>query len=50
MVATAADLADRVTIQMSKIRGSELTSSYDEEEAALLLALDWARTNSPTRA
>ncbi len=49
MVATTGDLADPVIIHRSKARGAELTSSsYEEEKAALLLALDWARVNCPT--
>ncbi len=48
MVATRGDPADPEIIHMSKARGVELTSSYEEEKAALLLALDWARANCPT--
>ncbi len=48
MVATVVDLANPLIIHMSKARGAELTSSYEEEKAALLLALDWARANCPT--
>ncbi len=48
MVATLEDPADPIVIQMPKTRGAELTSSYEEEKAALLVALDWARTNGPT--
>ncbi len=48
MVATVGDSADPVLIHMFKIRGAELTSSYEEEKTALLLALDWARANCPT--
>ncbi len=40
MVATVGDPADPVIIHTSKTRGAELTSSYEEEKAALLLALD----------
>ncbi len=43
MVATVGDTADPVSIHTSKARGAELTSSYEEEKAALLQALDWAR-------
>ncbi len=45
MVATTGDPADPVIIHTSKARAAELTSSYEEEKAALLLALDWARAN-----
>ncbi len=48
MVATTGDPADPVIIHTSKARGAELTSSCEEEKAALLLALDWARANCPT--
>ncbi len=48
MVATTGDPADPLIIHTSKARGAELTSSYEEEKAALLLALDWARANCPT--
>ncbi len=48
MAATTGDSADPVIIHTSKTRGAELTSSYEEEKAALLLALDWARANCPT--
>ncbi len=48
MVATVGDPADPVIIYKSKARGAELTSSYEEEKAALLLALDWARAKCPT--
>ncbi len=48
MVATVGDPDDSDFIHSSKIRGSELTSSYEEEEAVLLLALGWARANCPT--
>ncbi len=40
MVTTTGDPADPVIIHTSKARGAELTSSYEEEKAALLLALD----------
>ncbi len=50
MVATTGDPADPVIIHTSKAHGVELTSSYEEEKAALLLALDWARANSPLSA
>ncbi len=46
--ATVGDPADPVIIHTSKARGGELTSSYKEEKAALLLALDWIRANCPT--
>ncbi len=45
-VATGGGPADTVIIHTSKARGAELTSSYEGEKAALLLALDWA--NCPT--
>ncbi len=45
MVATVGDPADTVIIHTSKVRGAELTSSYEEEKAALPLALGWARAN-----
>ncbi len=48
MVATVGDPTDPVVIHTPKARGSELTSFYEEEKAALLLALDWARANCPT--
>ncbi len=48
MVATLGNPADPVIIHTSKTRGAELTSSYEEEKATLLLALDWARANCPT--
>ncbi len=48
MVAAVGDPADPVIIHTSKARGAELTSSYEEEKASLLLALDWARANCPT--
>ncbi len=48
MVATTGDPADPVIIHTSKPRGAELTSSYEEEKAARLLVLDWARANCPT--
>ncbi len=48
MVATTGDPAHPVIIHTSKARGAELTSSYEEEKATLLLALDWARADCPT--
>ncbi len=48
MVATTGDPTDPEIIHTSKARGAELTSSYEEEKAALLLALEWARANCPT--
>ncbi len=48
MLATVGDPADPVIIHTSKARGAGLTSSYEEEKAALLLALDWARANCHT--
>ncbi len=45
MVAAVGDPADPVIIHTSKARGAELTSSYEEEKAALRLALDWVRAN-----
>ncbi len=47
MVATIGYPADPVIIHTSKACEAELTSSYEEEKAALLLDLDWARTNCP---
>ncbi len=41
MVATIGDAADLVIIHTSKARRAELTSSYEEEKATLLLALDY---------
>ncbi len=41
MVATVGDPADHMSLQTSKARGADLTSSYEEEKAALLLALDF---------
>ncbi len=43
MVTTVGDPADPVIIHTSKIRGA-----YEEQKAALLLALSWARANCPT--
>ncbi len=40
MVATVGDSADPVIIHTSKMRRAELTSSYEEEKAAFLLARD----------
>ncbi len=48
MIPSTGDPTDLVIIHTSKARGTELTSSYEEEKAALLLALDWARANCPT--
>ncbi len=48
MVATVGDRADPVITHTPKARGAELASSYEEEKAALPLALDWARANCPT--
>ncbi len=48
MEATTGDPADPVIIHTSKVRVAELTSSYEEEKASLLLALDWAAANCPT--
>ncbi len=48
MVATVGDSADPVIIHISKARGAERTSSYEEEKPALLLALNCARANCPT--
>ncbi len=48
MVATTGDPTDPVIIHTSKAHGAELIFSYEEEKAALLLALDWARANCPT--
>ncbi len=41
------DPADPEIIHTSKAHGAELIS-YEEEKAALLLALEWARANCPT--
>ncbi len=49
ILATAGDLADPVIIHTSKARGAKLTPFYEEEKAALLLALDWARANCQFR-
>ncbi len=49
MVATTVDPADPVIIHTSKARGAELTSSYEEEKAALPLALDWPATRQQGR-
>ncbi len=49
MVATVGHSADPVIIRTSKVRGVEMTSSYEEEKAALFLALDWARADRPTQ-
>ncbi len=48
MVGTVGDPTDPVIIHTSKTRGAELISSYEEEKAALLLAIDWSRANCPT--
>ncbi len=48
MLAAEEEPADPVIIHTSNARGAELTSSYEEEKATLLLALDWARANCPT--
>ncbi len=40
MVATVGDSADPVIIYTSKMRGAELTSSYEEEKAVFLLVRD----------
>ncbi len=48
MVATVGGPADPVIIRTSKAREAELTSSYGEMKATLLLALDWARSNCST--
>ncbi len=50
MVATVGDPADPVIIHTSKMRGAGLTSSYKEEKAVLLLALNWAKANCPMNA
>ncbi len=49
MAAIAGDSADPVIIHTCRARGAELTSSYEEEKAALLLTLDWARANCPAK-
>ncbi len=48
MIGAVGNPPDPVIIHTSKIRGAELTSSYEEEKAAFLLALDWARANCST--
>ncbi len=48
MTFNTGDPADPVIIHTSKARPAELTSSYEDEKAGLLLALDWARVNCPT--
>ncbi len=48
MVATTGDPAEPVIMHTSQIRGAELTSSYYEEKAALLPALDGTRVSCPT--
>ncbi len=48
MISTEGYPTDPVVIHMPSIRGAELTSSYEEEKATLLLTLDWARANCPT--
>ncbi len=45
MVATVEDPANPVIIHTSNARAAELASSYEEEKAALLRALDWAKAN-----
>ncbi len=47
MVATVGDPADPEIIRTSKAHGAELISSYEEEKAAQLLALDWAYCQLP---
>ncbi len=47
-VATVGDPFDHVIIHISEMHGAWLTFSYEEEKAAILLALDWARANCPT--
>ncbi len=44
MVAIVGDPTDPVIIHTSKARGTELTSSHEEEKAVLPLTLHWART------
>ncbi len=48
MVTTIGDPVNPVVVLTSKIREAVLTSSYEEENAALLLAPDWARAHCPT--
>ncbi len=48
MVATTGDSADPVITHTSKARGAELASSYEEEKATELLAVDCARATCPT--
>ncbi len=37
-----------VFIQTSKIHGADLTSSYEEQKATLLLTINWVRVTCPT--
>ncbi len=46
--AIAGDHVDPVIIHSFRARGAELTSSYEEEKAALLVALNWAWADCPT--
>ncbi len=45
MIATVRYPADPIIIHTSKIRGVELSCSYEEEKSALPLALDWVWDN-----
>ncbi len=49
MIATIGGPTGSAIIHTSKARGTELTSSYKEEKAALFLALAWTRTICPTQ-
>ncbi len=50
MVATVGDPADPVIIHTSKIRGAELTSSYEKENAAPVLGSTGQRPTAPLSA
>ncbi len=39
--------ADFAIIHASKMRGTEMTSTYVKEKAALFLSHDWTRSNCP---
>ncbi len=49
MLTKVGDPADPVIIFVSKIRGAELTPSYEQEKTALRLVFDCARANYPAR-
>ncbi len=48
MIASAGDPTVAVIIHTPKTPGAELTSSYENQKVALLLALDWAWAKCPT--